>query len=111
MSLCRIYVISGSFRAFDRRPIGAPPSLQRRESGSGSSNININININDDDAKTLMELETSNKSSSPPLSASLMDQQCDGGRSMKMESTTTNLNLCTMVKNLEPICHDWMGKA
>nr|GLL43212.1 NAC domain-containing protein 90 [Ipomoea trifida] len=111
MSLCRIYVISGSFRAFDRRPIGAPPSLQRRESGSGSSNININININDDDGKTLMELETSNKSSPPLLSASLMDQQCDGGRSMKMESTTTNLNLCTMVKNLEPICHDWMGKA
>ncbi|XP_019199158.1 PREDICTED: NAC domain-containing protein 90 [Ipomoea nil] len=117
MSLCRIYVISGSFRAFDRRPIGAPQSsLQRRESGeggggSGCSNININIINDDDKTKTLMELETSKKSSSPPppLSASLMDEQCDDGR-MKMESTT-NLNLCSMVKNVEPICHDWMGKA
>ena len=28
MSLCRVYIVSGSFRAFDRRPVGAGTSRE-----------------------------------------------------------------------------------
>lgn len=35
MSLCRVYIVSGSFRAFDRRPVGAGTSREVVPSNEG----------------------------------------------------------------------------
>jgi len=46
ISLCRVYVVSGSFRAFDRRPLGAEASetscSQQQVHGNNGANTLLN---------------------------------------------------------------------
>lgn len=62
-SLCRVYVISGSFRAFDRRPLEVTGDPQHQGDGAGPSAQNTTMV---EKAGSLSETSSSGDLADPP---------------------------------------------